>query len=77
MRIDGVVVACPQERDVLMAEDKGETRALFVVKEQTRATKESVSPETESRCCYNRICYRQRSTTNTLRSFIRSGGLLA
>lgn len=26
--IDVVVVACPQERDVLVVEDKGETRAL-------------------------------------------------
>lgn len=27
-RVDGGVVACPHERDVLMAENKGETQAV-------------------------------------------------
>lgn len=39
MRIDGVVVACPQEQDVLMVEDKGETRTLSSSKSKHRRQK--------------------------------------
>lgn len=62
---------------LLVVEDKGEIQVRFVVKKQTRAIESQSAQEPGVCCCYNRICYRQRSTTNTLRSSIRSGGLLA
>lgn len=45
--IDVVVVACPQERDVLVVEDKGETRA-FRRRRANKGDQGSISPETES-----------------------------